>query len=135
MNGVTIRDVARAADVSVATVSRTLNGIDSVALTTRDRVLRIVGELDYVPNSGARALSTRRTETIGVLLPDLHGEFFSELIRGIDLAAAECQRRGSLASDAARDADRTAGPGDEAERDLRQRDACVRSGDDCAREV
>ena len=87
MNGATIRDVARAAEVSVATVSRTLNGIDSVALKTRDRVLRVAGELDYVPNSGARALSTRRTDTIGVLLPDLHGEFFSELIRGIDLAA------------------------------------------------
>jgi LacI family transcriptional regulator len=87
VNDVTIRDVARAADVSVATVSRTLNGIESVAAKTRDRVLRAAGELDYVPNSGARALSTRRTDTIGVLLPDLHGEFFSELIRGIDLAA------------------------------------------------
>ena len=87
MTGVTIRDVARAADVSVATVSRALNGIDKVAGLTRDRVLRIVHELDYVPHSGARALSTRRTDTIGVLLPDLHGEFFSELIRGIDLAA------------------------------------------------
>ena len=87
MNGATIRDVARVAEVSVATVSRTLNGIDSVALKTRDRVLRVAGELDYVPNSGARALSTRRTDTIGVLLPDLHGEFFSELIRGIDRAA------------------------------------------------
>jgi LacI family transcriptional regulator len=87
VNSATIRDVARAASVSVATVSRTLNGIDSVAEKTRDRVLRAAGELDYVPNSGARALSTRRTDTIGVLLPDLHGEFFSELIRGIDLAA------------------------------------------------
>ncbi len=87
MKGVTIRDVARAADVSVATVSRTLNGIEKVARPTRDHVLRIAGELDYVPHSGARALSTRRTDTVGVLLPDLHGEFFSELIRGIDLAA------------------------------------------------
>ncbi len=87
MNSATIRDVARAADVSVATVSRTLNGIESVAAKTRDRVLRAVGELDYVPHSGARALSTRRTDTIGVLLPDLHGEFFAELIRGLDLAA------------------------------------------------
>ncbi len=87
MNGATIRDVARAAEVSVATVSRSLNGLQSVAAKTRDRVLRAAGELDYVPNSGARALSTRRTDTIGVLLPDLHGEFFSELIRGIDLAA------------------------------------------------
>jgi LacI family transcriptional regulator len=87
VKGATIRDVARAADVSVATVSRTLNGIETVAGPTRDRVLRAAGELDYVPHSGARALSTRRTDTIGVLLPDLHGEFFSELIRGIDLAA------------------------------------------------
>ena len=71
----------------MATVSRTLNGIDKVAGITRDRVLKIAHELDYVPHSGARALSTRRTDTIGVLLPDLHGEFFSELIRGIDLAA------------------------------------------------
>lgn len=87
MKGATIRDVARAADVSVATVSRTLNGIETVAGPTRERVIRVAGELDYVPHSGARALSTRRTDTIGVLLPDLHGEFFSELIRGIDLAA------------------------------------------------
>ena len=87
MKGATIRDVARAADVSVATVSRTLNGIAKVARPTRDHVLKIASELDYVPHSGARALSTRRTDTIGVLLPDLHGEFFSELIRGIDLAA------------------------------------------------
>ncbi|HEU4704720.1 MAG TPA: LacI family DNA-binding transcriptional regulator [Sphingomicrobium sp.] len=87
MKGATIRDVARAADVSVATVSRTLNGIDKVAGITRERVLRIVHELDYVPHSGARALSTRRTDTIGVLLPDLYGEYFSELIRGIDIAA------------------------------------------------
>lgn len=71
----------------MATVSRSLNGIEKVAAPTRDHVLRIANELDYVPHSGARALSTRRTDTIGVLLPDLHGEFFSELIRGIDLAA------------------------------------------------
>ena len=71
----------------MATVSRTLNGIEKVAGATRDHVLKIANELDYIPHSGARALSTRRTDTIGVLLPDLHGEFFSELIRGIDLAA------------------------------------------------
>lgn len=87
MTGATIRDVARAAEVSVATVSRTLNGLGTVAGPTRDRVMRAAGELDYIPHSGARSLSTRRTDTIGVLLPDLHGEYFSELIRGIDVAA------------------------------------------------
>lgn len=89
VKGATIHDVARAAAVSVATVSRTLNGIEKVAASTRERVLKVAGELDYVPHSGARALTTRKTDTIGVLLPELHGEFFSELIRGIDVGARE----------------------------------------------
>lgn len=86
MRNTTIRDVARAARVSVATVSRTLNGSDTVSAPTRHRVIAAASELRYVPHSGARSLSTRRTDTIGVLLPGLHGEFFSELIRGIDSA-------------------------------------------------
>jgi LacI family transcriptional regulator len=84
MRSATIRDVARAANVSTATVSRVLNRRETVAELTVDRVLKATNELDYVPHGGARSLSSRRTDTIGVLLPDLHGEFFSELIRGID---------------------------------------------------
>jgi LacI family transcriptional regulator len=84
---VTIRDVARMAEVSVATVSRALNESSTVSVETRNHVLRIAGELDFVPHAGARSLSLRRTDTIGVLLPDLHGEYFSELIRGLDLGA------------------------------------------------
>jgi len=84
---VTIRDVARAADVSVATVSRALNGTDTVSADTLEHVLKIAREMDFVPHAGARSLSLRRTDTIGVLLPDLHGEYFSELIRGLDLGA------------------------------------------------
>jgi LacI family transcriptional regulator len=84
---VTIKDVARVAGVSVASVSRALNGHDSVTETTRKRIVDAAGELRYVPHAGARSMITRRTETVGVLLPDLHGEFFSELIRGIDSAA------------------------------------------------
>lgn len=84
---VTIRDVARMADVSVATVSRALNRSESVSPRTRSHVLRIAGEMDFVPHAGARSLSLRRSDTIGVLLPDLHGEYFSELIRGLDLGA------------------------------------------------
>ncbi|KAB2967769.1 MAG: LacI family transcriptional regulator [Thermoanaerobaculia bacterium] len=82
-----IRVVARAAGVSVATVSRVLNGTGPVRDETRRRVLDAVEALAYVPHSAARSLSTRRTSSVGVLLPDLHGEFFSELIRGIDLTA------------------------------------------------
>ncbi len=84
MRSVTIRDVARAANVSTATVSRVLNRSETVAEPTVSRVLKVANELDYVPHGGARSLASKRTDTIGVLLPDLHGEFFSELIRGID---------------------------------------------------
>ena len=84
---VTIKDVAREARVSVASVSRALNGHSSMTEHTRGRILGVAARLRYVPHAGARSLIMRRTHTIGALLPDLHGEFFSELIRGIDLAA------------------------------------------------
>ena len=83
----TIRDVARAAGVSVATVSRAMNGIDKVLPETKRRVLDAARLLRFTPSGAARSLITRRTDTIGALLPDLHGEYFSELIRGIDQAA------------------------------------------------
>lgn len=83
----TIRDVAREAAVSVASVSRALNGHSSVTGATRDRVIAAAAKLDYVPHFGARSLTMARTDTIGVVLPDLFGEFFSEIIRGIDHAA------------------------------------------------
>ena len=88
---VTIKDVARAAQVSVATVSRAINGRGNVTPGTRARVLGVAERLQYVPDSAARGLVTGLTHTIGVLLPDLHGEFFSEIIRGIDQSA---RRRG-----------------------------------------
>lgn len=84
---ITIKEVARAAGVSVATVSRVLNESGPVAADTRDRIRRVAGEMRYTPNGAARSLSTRRTGTLGVLLPDLYGEFFSEVIRGLDQAA------------------------------------------------
>ncbi len=85
----TIKDVAREAGVSVASVSRVMNGHDNVLPDTRDRILHVVERLRYSPHIGARELITKRTRVIGVMLPDLHGEFFSELIRGIDVAARE----------------------------------------------
>ncbi len=83
----TIREVARAAGVSVATVSRVLNEKGSVREDTTRAVRAAADRLRYVPHGGARSLITRRTNAIGVLLPDLFGEFFSEAIRGIDRAA------------------------------------------------
>ncbi|QNK03574.1 LacI family DNA-binding transcriptional regulator [Dyella telluris] len=83
----TIKDVAREAKVSIASVSRVLNGLGGVTAETQDAVRKAVARLHYVPDSAARSLITGRTHTIGAVLPDLYGEFFSELIRGIDLAA------------------------------------------------
>jgi LacI family transcriptional regulator len=84
---VTIRDVARAARVSVATVSRVQNNSSLVTEPTGRRVRRVAVRLGYSPHAAARSLSTRRTSSIGVLLPDLYGEFYAELIRGIDQTA------------------------------------------------
>jgi len=83
----TIKDVAREAGVSVATVSRVFNNSPLVSEMTAEAVLEVATRLDYWPNGAARSLSTRRTGTIGVVLPDLYGEFFSEIIRGIDTEA------------------------------------------------
>ena len=84
---VTIKDVAREASVSVATVSRALNGHENVAEGVRKHVVETASRLRYQPHAAARSLSSRSTQTIGVVLPDLYGEFFSELIRGIDVVA------------------------------------------------
>ena len=89
----TIRDVARRAQVSVASVSRVLNRLDNVSEETRERVAEAVRELGYVPHAGARSLSLARTNAIGVVLPDFHGEFFSEIVRGMD---REASRRGYM---------------------------------------
>jgi len=86
---VTIKDVARVANVSVATVSRVLNGLENVTEPVRQVVLKVAKDMRYSPHAAARSLSSRRTNTVGVVLPDLHGEFFSELVRGIDQVARE----------------------------------------------
>src|SRR6478672_12287726 len=84
---VTIHDVAERARVSVATVSRVFNRKGPIREATYQRVLAVAERMRYVPHAAARSLSTRSTSTIGVVLPELHGEFFSEVIRGIDVSA------------------------------------------------
>ena len=87
----TIKDVAREANVSVATVSRVFNSSGPVSEETRVRIQEVAARLCYSPHGVARSLITSRTNTLGVLLPDLYGEFFSEVIRGMDQTA---QRKG-----------------------------------------
>ncbi len=85
----TIRDVARLAEVSIASVSRALNNLGSVAEGTRLKIESAARELGYVPHAGARSLSLARTRAVGVVLPDVHGEFFSEVMRGMDREASD----------------------------------------------
>jgi LacI family transcriptional regulator len=68
---VTMRDVARKADVSVKTVSRVVNDQSEVAEETRQRVLMAIAELGYRPSKLARALVTQRTDTVGLILGDI----------------------------------------------------------------
>ena len=73
----------------MATVSRVFNQKGPIREDTIRRVMDVASRLRYIPHAGARSLSTRSTRMIGVVLPDLHGEFFSEVIRGVDVAARE----------------------------------------------
>jgi DNA-binding LacI/PurR family transcriptional regulator len=88
-NSSTIRDVARMAGVSVATVSRYLNNATLLAPDTALRVQRAMDELNFVPHPIARNLATNRTNTIGLLLLDIGGNFYSPLLRGIEAVSSE----------------------------------------------
>jgi LacI family transcriptional regulator, galactose operon repressor len=83
----TITDVARRAGVSIATVSRVLNGSTPVIEGTADRVRAAIDELHYRPRAAARILASRHTDTLGLLLPEIGGAFFSPLLRGIEAEA------------------------------------------------
>ncbi len=85
----TIYAVAESAGVSIATVSRVLQGNDRVAPSTRDRVLAAARDLDYLPRGSARALAANKHEAIGLMLPELTGPYFTELLVGFETAAAE----------------------------------------------
>jgi len=81
---VTIYDVAREAKVSMATVSRVVNGNNNVRKETRDRVMKVINRLHYQPNAVAQGLASKRTTTVGLIVPDLTNLYFAELSKGID---------------------------------------------------
>ncbi|HUC17331.1 MAG TPA: LacI family DNA-binding transcriptional regulator [Acetobacteraceae bacterium] len=86
-NGARIRDVAAAAEVSPAAVSRYLNGLLNLPRETAERIDRAVHRLDYRPNPHARRLILGRSETVGLVLPDIANPFFARLAAAIEAAA------------------------------------------------
>ncbi|MEM9974641.1 MAG: LacI family DNA-binding transcriptional regulator [Pseudomonadota bacterium] len=87
----TLQDVATAAGVSTATVSRCLNAPDRVVEKTRQKVLRVVREMGYAPNFGAQALAAKRTNTIGAIIPTMENAIFA---RGLQAFQEELARHG-----------------------------------------
>jgi LacI family transcriptional regulator len=83
MSNATIYDVAGAAGVSLATVSRVLNNPEKVKEETRLRVLKVIKELGYRPNVIARGLASRKTTTVGVVISDITRASVSEMLGGI----------------------------------------------------
>jgi len=87
--GATIYSVAEVAGVSIATVSRVLQGSSAVSATARQRVLDAVDVLNYVPLAAARNLAVRRHDAYGLVLPELIGPYYAELLLGFEFRAAE----------------------------------------------
>lgn len=108
---VSINDVADRASVSIATVSRVLNDPAKVAPATAERVQAAIAELGYRPNLFAKGLVTRRSRVIGISMPDLHGEFYSALMRAADDHAYELGYHLLVTSNAHGNRDRPAGGG------------------------
>lgn len=86
---VTISDIAKEANVSLATVSRVLNNSGYVKDDTRKKILKIIKKLNYTPSAIAQSLSKNETSTIGVIVPDITNPFFGEIIKGISQIADE----------------------------------------------
>lgn len=86
---VTIKDIARLAKVSVGTVSNYLNGTAHVAEDTRQQIETVINQLNYHPNMNARSLRSKRTQSLGLLVPNISNPFFSEIARLIERYAWE----------------------------------------------
>jgi len=83
----TIKDVAELARVHPSTVSRVINNDSRISEKTKEKVILIINKLGYTPNALARGLKTKRTYTLGILIPDITNPFFAEIARGVEDAA------------------------------------------------
>ena len=80
---ITIKDIAKAAEVDPSTVTRALQDSERVRAATRDKIKALAAEMGYVPNIAARTLVNRSSGLVGVVIPDMTNPFFAELARGV----------------------------------------------------
>lgn len=99
----TIRDVAREAGVSIATVSRVMRDSEAVRPATRDRVRAAASALEFVPSQLGRQLAERRHAANGIVFPDLSGPYYAEVVLGYESVAAELGRSVLILSTRGRD--------------------------------
>jgi LacI family transcriptional regulator len=90
-DSVTIREVAKYSGVSVATISRFINQKAPVSVDVAERIQQVMLDLNYQPHAAARHLATRRTRTIGLVLHNMHTDFFAPLLSGIESVVSEAQ--------------------------------------------
>lgn len=83
-----IRDVAKETGLSIATISRVMNGVPTVRAATRDRVLQACARLDYVPNPAARALSTNKSRTVAAIIPTIENSVFAKFVAAVERTLA-----------------------------------------------
>ncbi|NTV37171.1 MAG: LacI family transcriptional regulator, partial [Anaerolineaceae bacterium] len=86
---VTIQDVAKAAGVSVSTISRVLNQKDDVAEDTQQHIMDVINQLGYTSNLAARSMRSRRTNVIGLIVPDVEHPYALEILKGVNRAIAD----------------------------------------------
>ncbi|PXV60009.1 LacI family transcriptional regulator [Halanaerobium congolense] len=86
---ITIKDIAEKANVSISTVSRVLNNKDDVNDNTRKQIKKIIDELGYNPSGIARGLALKKTNTIGLIIPNITNPFFPEVAKGVERRAEE----------------------------------------------
>ncbi len=89
----TIYEVSKLAGVSLATVSRVMNDSGKVAPKTREKVLAAIAELGYRPNSMAQSLASKRSNSVGILIPELHGPFFGVMLSNIEKELRDAGKR------------------------------------------
>ena len=87
MKSVTLKDVAKAAGVSYATVSRALSGSNQIGKDTRERIVRLCDEMGYTGNYVARSMVRKKTDLIGLVVPAIENEFMSQLAYYAEMSA------------------------------------------------